>query len=130
MKEYTDTHARGTGRSTRLLEQVIDAAMSKRVVVLCHSDMECRRMQREYRAIKVKNNIKDRYEPTFKTPERIHNLDWKNRKALGYDQTFIDPQVWVVYFGFAINGFHEFDNQNAPSLFDKRPMPPEIKIKW
>jgi hypothetical protein len=111
IKSYIQVHARGSGRSTRLLEQVIDAAMHKKVIVICHSGADCRRLQRDLRYLVAVKKVYIKFEPSFKTPEQAGYINWQKRTVDGHDEVFIDHHVWAEYFGFAIEGFHEYDNQ-------------------
>ncbi|WP_312086968.1 hypothetical protein [Acinetobacter variabilis] len=110
MKNYIEMHARGSGRSTRLLEEALELSASEKVMVICHSESSCREMMRlfQYLAHWKKSPIK--YLPTFETPSR-KNIDWHKKEVLGFGRVLIDHHVWAVYFGFAIEGFHEYDNQ-------------------
>ena len=111
MKDFISMHARGSGRSTRLLEQVIDASMHKKVIVICHSENACREMMRNFQYLILCKKSHIKFNPSFKTPERAQTLNWKERTVSGFDQVFIDHHAWAEQFGFSINGFHEYDNQ-------------------
>ena len=115
---YIQIHARGSGRTTRMIEEALQKHDEGRAVYILMHDM-CMKRELERLAMQIcrmrgkvlSSSIK------FETVESlggIHHIDWKNRKVLGAHPNcalIIDHHVWATHFGFAIEGYHEYDNQ-------------------
>ena len=115
---YIEIHARGSGRTTRMIEEALRKQEEGRAVyILCHDNNFKREAQRlamlicKQKGVVLPSSIK------FETVESLggtHHIDWKNKTIHGAHPNcalIIDHHVWATNFGFAIDGFHEYDDQ-------------------
>lgn len=115
---YIEIHARGSGRTTRMIEEALRKQEEGRAVyILCHDSGFKRYV--EHLAMKI-CRMHGKVFPSsikFETVESLggtHHIDWKNKTIHGAHPNcalIIDHHVWATHFGFAIDGFHEYDNQ-------------------
>lgn len=115
---YIQVHARGSGRTTRMIEEALRKHEEGRAVYILMHDM---RMKRELellamRICRMRGKVLSSL-IKFETVESlggINLIDWKNRKIHGAHPNcalIIDHHVWATHFGFAIEGYHEYDSQ-------------------
>jgi hypothetical protein len=115
MKHYTRLVARKTGRTIRMIREAVDLSlMGNTVFVLCteNSISSVQKLMFDY----CVNNC-----PIEPGPFRFHtvqslgmqNIDWHSQRLVGAPfktELVIDHHVWAEQFGFAINGYHEYDD--------------------
>ena len=114
---YTDLHARRSGRTTRMLEEAIEALVSGRAVyILCVDATSAHYIKNLYRKVCEQSKYLMASEPKFETLQSIgmENIDWKNsaiHRAHPNCKLFIDHGVYSRVYGHIINGYHECDEQ-------------------
>ena len=115
---YIQIHARGSGRTTRMIEEALRKQEEGRAVYILMHNM---RMKRELELLAMRIcRAQGKVLPSsikFETVESLggtRHIDWKNKTIHGAHPNcalIIDHHVWATHFGFAIEGFHEYDDQ-------------------
>lgn len=124
MKNYTQLVARQTGRTSRMIAEALGLNAQGYVVnILCsanHIDYI------QFKTFEMCRKLNYTLPPTirFKTVLNIgrENINWHEQSLIGAPPTtklFIDHHVWAEQFGFAINGYHEYDDF---SLLKRQPV--------
>lgn len=127
MKNYIEMHARGSGRTTRMIEAALRSHQVDRcaVYILCHDERVKREIERLAMVICHKKGIVLPSSIKFETVESLgfHNINWKEKKlnsAHPNCELFVDHHVYAKYFGFAVEGFHEYDTHMIVHRLDDR----------
>jgi hypothetical protein len=118
--DYISFHARQSGRTSRMIEKALELQKEGRAVyILCASEAipYTRSLAHkicELKGIKFPETIK------FETVQSLggENIDWQNKKLHRSHPNcslLIDHHVWAQKFHWAIQGFHEYDDQNLVS---------------
>lgn len=114
---YIQVHARGSGRTTRMIEEALRKHDEGRAVyILCHDNNFKREAERlamlicKQKGVSLPSSIK------FETVESLgfSNINWERKQlyhAHSNCKLIVDHHVYAKYFGFAIEGYHEYDNQ-------------------
>lgn len=126
MKDFISMHARGSGRTTRMIEEALrNDAEGEAVCILCHDNNFKREAERlamlicKQKGVVLPSSIK------FETVESLgfSNINWERKKlyhAHSNHKLIVDHHVYAKYFGFAIEGFHQYDNQMIVNKRDDR----------
>lgn len=126
---------RQSGRTTRMLVDALNSAMSGRTVyILCTKESigHTRKLAQnicEYKAISYPEGIK------FETIESIgeRNIDWFKRSLIHAHpncQLFIDHFVYTIKYGHILEGYHAYDREGPISFAEmKLDSSKEIKPK-
>lgn len=123
-KYYTHRVARQTGRTSRMIKDAFDlAAIGNTVFVLC-SESNIYHIQRLMFEICAERGYPIPGPFKFHTVKTLglQNIDWHKQCLAGMPfktELVIDHNVWAEQFGFAINGYHEYDDF---SLLKRQPI--------
>lgn len=113
--KFSKFYARNSGRTTRMLNEVLEIVQQKqKVCVLTHDESTAHHLDRCFqklchdRRLTVAKNMVE-----FKTPDRVREvIDWQKKELICSDRKLVvDHHVYAKYFGFAIDGFHHYDDQ-------------------
>lgn len=113
---YTHIHARQTGRTTRMLNHVLELVLKGHMVYVLCTPETVPNMRRRVAELMAHNQVKKelrKVECVTVGSLGQQNIDWTTQQVRGQHEncrTVIDHQVWETYFGYAINGYHHYDN--------------------
>lgn len=114
---FIDTHARQSGRTTRMLEEAIQKHKEGRAVyILVHDEKYGNSLKKDFEILCRKSGLLCMPQSIkFETVESLgfNNINWQDKKlhhAHSNCKLLIDHHVYAKYFSFAIEGFHEYDN--------------------
>ena len=112
---FIQFYSRGSGRTSRMLEDAINQASKGRAVyILCPNDIRYHQRLAAY-ICQQKNISPDvfnglKFETIASIGER--NINWERREMLGAHpncKLFIDHHVFAQKFSYILDGFHEYD---------------------
>lgn len=106
---------RGSGRTTRMLKEAIDLALSGRAVYVlcCDQRMHVRDI---YKRLSSELRLSKELPIKFETWESLgqSNVDLKNNRLMSAHPNcvlLVDHNFYAKHFAFVLQGYHRYDNE-------------------